>query len=137
MDDILEFISQFHFRNELWVLFIPLGLMAIDVLTGIIKAWAHNDFKSAIMRAGLAKKAGEIMILVVGELISYGLMLPDAIMNGISFYIIFMEMMSILENADELGIPIPKFVKDVINNVDDTLQNKGIEQKEKDEDLKP
>lgn len=123
MDDILQFISQFHFRNELWVLFIPLGLMAIDILTGIVKAWAKNDFKSAIMRAGLAKKAGEIMILVVGELISYGLMLPDAIMNGVSFYIIFMEIMSILENADELGIPIPKFVKDVINNVDDKLQH--------------
>ena len=133
MDDILQFISQFHFRNELWVLFIPLGLMAIDVLTGIIKAWANNDFQSAIMRAGLAKKAGEIMILVVGELISYGLMLPDAIMNGISFYIIFMEIMSILENADELGIPIPKFVKDVINNVDDTLQH-GDKNDKKEED---
>jgi toxin secretion/phage lysis holin len=132
MDDILQFISQFHFRNELWVLFIPLGLMAIDILTGIVKAWAKNDFKSAIMRAGLAKKAGEIMILVVGELISYGLMLPDAIMNGISFYIIFMEFMSILENADELGIPIPKFVKDVINNVDDKLQHGD----KNDEDLK-
>lgn len=133
MDDILQFISQFHFRNELWVLFIPLGLMAIDVLTGIIKAWAQNDFQSAIMRAGLAKKAGEIMILVVGELISYGLMLPDAIMNGISFYIIFMEIMSILENADELGIPVPKFVKDVINNVDDTLQH-GDKNNKKEED---
>lgn len=123
MEDILQFVSQFHFRNELWVLFIPLGLMAIDVLTGVIKAWAHNDFKSAIMRAGLAKKAGEIMILVVGELISYGMLLPDSIMNGISFYIIFMEIMSIMENLDELGIPIPKFVRDVINNVDDKLQH--------------
>lgn len=129
MEDILQFVEQFHFRNELWVLFIPLGLMAIDVLTGVIKAWAHNDFKSAIMRAGLAKKAGEIMILVVGELISYGLILPDAIMNGISFYIIFMEIMSILENLDELGIPIPKFVRDVINNVDDKLQH-GDDHKE-------
>lgn len=123
MEDIFQLVSQFHFRNELWMLFIPLGLMAIDVLTGIIKAWAHNDFQSAIMRAGLAKKAGEIMILVVGELISYGLMLPNIIMNCVSFYIIFMEIMSILENADELGIPIPKFVKDVINNANEQLQN--------------
>jgi len=130
MDDIFEFVSQFHFRNELWVLFIPLGLMAIDVLSGIIKAWAHNDFQSAIMRSGLAKKAGEIMILVVGELISFGLMLPGTIMNGVSFYIIFMEIMSILENADELGIPVPKFVKDVINNVDDQLQHGGKEEEE-------
>ena len=129
MEEILQVASQFHFRNELWVLFIPLGLMAIDVLTGIIKAWAHNDFKSAIMRAGLAKKAGEIMILIVGELISYGMMLPGSIMNCISFYIIFMEVMSIMENADELGIPIPKFVRDVINNVDDKLQH-GDDHKE-------
>lgn len=132
MDEIFEFISQFHFRNELWVLFIPLGLMAIDVLSGIIKAWAHNDFQSAIMRAGLAKKAGEIMILIVGELISFGLMLPDTIMNGVSFYIIFMEIMSIIENADELGIPIPGFVKDVINNASDQLQSTHKDKDEED-----
>lgn len=123
MEDIYEFISQFHFRNELWVLFIPLGLMAIDILTGIIKAWAKNDFQSAIMRAGLAKKAEEILILIAGELISFGLLLPDAVMNGVSFYIIFMEAMSILENVDELGIPVPGFIKKVINNVDEQLKD--------------
>ena len=130
MDDIFQYVSQFHFRNELWVLFIPLGLMAIDILTGVIKAWAQNDFKSAIMRAGLAKKAEEILILVAGELISFGLMLPDAVMNGGSFYIIFMEVMSILENVDELGIPVPGFVKKVINNVDEQLKDGDHEKKE-------
>ena len=123
MEEIYQFVSQFSFRNELWVLFIPLGLMAIDILTGIVKAWAQNDFKSAVMRAGLAKKAEEILILIAGELISFGLMLPGAVMNGVSFYIIFMEGMSILENVDELGIPVPGFIKKVINNVDDQLKN--------------
>lgn len=123
MEEIYQFVSQFSFRNELWVLFIPLGLMAIDILTGIVKAWAQNDFKSAIMRAGLAKKAEEILILIAGELISFGLMLPGAVMNGVSFYIIFMEGMSILENVDELGIPVPGFIKKVINNVDEQLKN--------------
>ena len=130
MEDIFQYVSQFHFRNELWVLFIPLGLMAIDILTGVIKAWAQNDFKSAIMRAGLAKKAEEILILVAGELISFGLMLPDAVMNGVSFYTIFMEVMSILENVDELGIPVPGFVKKVINNVDEQLKDGDHEKKE-------
>ena len=132
MEDLYNIVSQFHFRNELWVLFIPLGLMAIDVLSGVIKAWAHNDFQSSIMRSGLAKKAGEIVILVVGELVSFGLLLPEAVMNGISFYIIFMEIMSILENADALGIPIPKFVKDVINNANDQLQNGQHKKEEED-----
>ena len=123
MEEIYQFVSQFTFRNELWVLFIPLGLMAIDILTGIVKAWAQNDFESAVMRAGLAKKAEEILILIAGELISFGLMLPGAVMNGVSFYIIFMEGMSILENVDELGIPVPGFIKKVINNVDEQLKN--------------
>ena len=123
MEEIYSFVSQFHFRNELWVLFIPLGLMAIDILTGIVKAWAQNDFKSKVMRAGLAKKAEEILILIAGELISFGLMLPDAVMNGVSFYIIFMEGMSILENVDQLGIPVPGFIKKAINNVDEQLKN--------------
>ena len=125
MEDIYNFISQFHFHNELWVLFIPLILMAIDVLTGVIKAWVHKNFDSGIMRAGLGKKAGEIMILVVGELLAFGLELPDVVMNCVSFYIIFMETVSIIENADRLGVPIPKFVKDVINNVDDKLSGAG------------
>lgn len=121
MDELYSYISQFSFRNELWILFIPLILMAIDIITGVVKAWVHKNFRSDIMRAGLGKKTGEIVILVSGEVISYGLGLPEAIMNGISFYIIFMEGVSILENADQLGVPIPKFVKDVINNVGDTL----------------
>lgn len=122
MEELIEMISQFNFRNELWVLFIPLALMAIDIITGVINAWVKKEFKSAVMRAGLGKKAGECMILVVGELISYGLNLPDIVMNGASFYIIFMECVSILENVDKLGVPVPKFVKDVINNVDVKLQ---------------
>ena len=130
MEEIYQFVSQFTFRNELWVLFIPLGLMAIDILTGIVKAWAQNDFKSAVMRAGLAKKAEEILILVAGELISFGLMLPDAVMNGVSFYIIFMEGMSILENVDELGIPVPGFIKKVINNVDEQLKHDDLKDDE-------
>ena len=123
MEELLHFVGQFDFRNEWWVLFTPLVIMGIDIVTGVVTAWAKQVFNTSIMRAGLAKKAGEIMILVVGELVSYGLMLPDVIMNCISFYIIFMEIMSILENMDELGIPIPKFVRDVINNVDDKLQH--------------
>ena len=123
MEELLHFVGQFNFRNEWWVLFTPLIIMGIDVVTGVVTAWAKQTFNTSIMRAGLAKKAGEIMILIIGELVSYGLMLPDAIMNCISFYIIFMEIMSILENADELGIPVPKFVRDVINNVDDKLQH--------------
>lgn len=124
MEDIIQIVGQFNFRNEWWVLFAPLILMAVDVLTGIVKGWVGKEFKASIMRAGLGKKAGEIAVLIIGEMLSYALSLPDIVMNLVSFYIIFMEFVSICENIDELGVPIPAFIKDTINNVDDQLKHK-------------
>ena len=37
-----------------------------------------------------------------------------------------MELMSIFENCDKLGAPMPKAVKDVINNVNDSLNNDSV-----------
>lgn len=123
MEELLQFVSQFDFRNEWWVLFTPLIIMGVDIITGVVKAWVNKNFEASIMRTGLGKKAGEVAILIAVELLSYALNLPDIVMNSVSFYIIFMEVMSVLENANALGIPIPKFVRDAINNANDQLQN--------------
>ena len=123
MDELLQFVSQFDFRNEWWVLFTPLIIMGVDIITGVVKAWVNKTFEASIMRTGLGKKAGEAAILIVGELLSYALNLPGIVMDAVSFYIIFMEAMSIIENINQLGIPIPKFVRDAINNANDQLQN--------------
>lgn len=93
-------------------------LIGVDILTGLIYAWANKCFSSSKMRKGLSKKLGEIVIIVLGEIFSYAIGLPKYIMNGILFYIAFMELMSIIENLDKLGVPIPKQVKDRINNMD-------------------
>lgn len=123
MEELLQFVSQFDFRNEWWVLFTPLIIMGVDIITGVVKAWVNKNFETSIMRTGLGKKAGEAAILIAVEFLSYALNLPDIVKNCVSFYIIFMEVMSVLENANALGIPIPKFVRDAINNANDQLQN--------------
>ena len=125
MEELLQFVSQFDFRNEWWVLFTPLIIMGVDIVTGVVKAWVNKNFEASIMRTGLGKKAGEAAVLIVGELLSYALNLPGIVMNCIGFYIIFMEAMSIMENVDQLGLPIPRFIKDVFNKANETLQNGG------------
>lgn len=124
--DIMVFLSNFHFTNEIWVLIIPVSLMAIDFLTGLMYAWSTNTFKSKKMRSGLTKKVGEIAILVIGELFSYGLRIPPMIMAGISAYIIFMELMSVMENLKKMGVPIPGFIAKVLNTVDLALKEEDI-----------
>lgn len=123
----MEMLQNFHFTNELWVLILPLALMVIDFLTGSINAWANNDFKSKKMRSGLNKKVGEIAIIVIGELFSYGLGLPEYIMNLVSGYIIIMELTSVLENLNKMGVPIPKFIADSLSNATNSLAKDDFE----------
>ena len=78
---------------------------------------------SAKMRTGLAKKCGEILIILIGMMFMYGMNLPSYILTGISAYIIFMEFMSVMENLKKLGVPIPNFIAKVLNNVDESLKN--------------
>lgn len=124
--DIVTFLVDFQFRNEFWILILPVSLMAIDILTGLLYAWSTETFKSKKMRSGLSKKVGEIAILVIGELFSYGMRIPPVIMAGISAYIIFMEFMSIMENLKKLGVPIPGFIAKILNTVDLALKEEDI-----------
>lgn len=123
MQAYIEVLQSFRFRNEWWVLVLPISLMAIDVITGLLKAFVTKTFQSSVLRAGGCKKAGEVAVLGVGELFTCALVLPDYVMIMVSAYIVFMEIMSIIENVDKLGVPIPAFVRDVVNNVDDQLYN--------------
>ncbi len=119
--EFIDIVMNFRFVNEFWTLVTPLCLMGIDTITGTVNAFAKKQFKSKKMRMGLSKKIGEISILVIGELFSFSLCLPHYIMSCISFYIIMMEFMSIMENIDKMGVPLPKFISDVINNKDDSI----------------
>lgn len=124
--DIVTFLENFQFRNEFWILILPVSLMAIDFITGMLYAWSTETFKSKKMRSGLTKKVGEIAILVIGELFSYGMRIPPVIMAGISAYIIFMEFMSIMENLKKMGVPIPGFISKVLNTVDLALKEEDV-----------
>jgi len=124
--DVVAFLSNFHFRNEILELIAPVVMMTIDFLTGTFGAWMMHTFKSQKMRTGLTKKVGEMAILVVGALLSYALRLPPQIMAGISLYIIYMELMSICENAKKMGAPLPGFVSKVLDTVDATLKEEDV-----------
>lgn len=124
--DMIGFAHGFHFRNELWVLLIPVALMSGDSITGFLKAWNTKTFTSSKMRSGLTKKAGEILLLVVGEILTYGLQLPDYVTWWISAYIIIMEIMSIFENLKQIGVPIPEVISKVLHTVDETLKAEDV-----------
>lgn len=130
-----EIIARVQFSNAAWVFIIPIALMGIDYATGILNAWLKGEIKSKKMREGLAKKFGELCVLVIGAIFSYGLAVPVIILNFVSIYIMVMESISICENLNKLGVPIPKFIKKALSEANETIQNgtKNEEKEDKDE----
>lgn len=124
-------VQGFEFRNEFWCLILPIILMGFDIATGFVNAWSKKEIQSSKLRRGLSKKVGEISILVIGEFISFALRIPPKVMKFLSLYIILMEIISIFENLDKLGVPIPKFISKVVNNVEESINTADVKDIEK------
>ena len=110
-----EIIQNIHFTNVWWAILAPMILIVIDVLTGIVIAWKNNDFKSAKMRAGLSKKFGELVYVLVGILTKFALG-TELILYFTVGYICLMELSSLAENCDKLGVKMPDKLKEKLNN---------------------
>ena len=104
------------------MLTVMLALMAIDYITGLVIGWVGKSPKtdsghlsSAVGWAGLAKKAGELLAVIVGVLLDMlaveQLGLQGAMFRtGMILYIVATEGISVLENLGILGVPMPGFV---------------------------
>lgn len=123
--ELKDLISNMSFRDKNWVLIIPAVLMVIDFLTGLYQAWSSGHLKSYKMREGLNHKVGELSVLLIGELFTYGMQLPYIFIHAISFYVMFMEGISICENLDKMGVWIPKFVRVGFKKIKDSIDNGG------------
>ena len=63
------------------------------------------------------------------EIFVVGFGLTTLVADGISIYIIVMELISICENLEELGVPIPKFIKRAL-----AVTNEKIIEEDKEDD---
>lgn len=131
VEKVEEILNGLRFTKDFWVVLLPSILMALDVATGFINAWAKNEIKSSVMRQGLARKFGELTVIAIGQLFFFGLGLPKYCVGFISGYIVLMELVSIAENLDKLGVPIPKFIHKVLSNAEKKVEEIGEDPKPK------
>jgi toxin secretion/phage lysis holin len=120
-------ITAEHFR----VLLVPFMLMVLDFLTGVSHAWATGHLKSYKMREGLNRKFAEICIIAIGVLFRWAINLPDYIVIGLTIYVVIMELVSISENLDKMGVPLPKWVQKALRNAEYKIQNENLNANEK------
>ena len=125
MDEINSFLLQLKEVDFYRLLILPFILMIIDFVTGIFNAWATGHLKSYKMREGLNKKFAEISMITISVIFTWVLKIPNYISYGITVYVVIMELISICENLDKMGVPIPKFVKRALRNAEYKIQNQN------------
>ena len=117
-------IENFQFVSLFWAFTLPVALEVIDFLTGYINACIKGERDSAVMRKGGGKKFGEAMCLLVAQLFTWAMGLPNAFLYLVALYISFMELVSIVENIKKLGVPVPGKVDEQIDHLKDELKPK-------------
>lgn len=96
-------------------------VMLLDYCTGMAKSWANNTLSSKVGITGILKKFGYLIMVAVAAVVDWilqsvfieiGVDLHISFACGviITVWLIVNELISILENLSEIGVPLPKFL---------------------------
>lgn len=99
------------------------AFVAIDYITGTIKAAILKELDSAVGFRGLLKKLFTFALVAVATMIDR--IIPEAnnaIRGAVMMFYIVNEGLSILENAGEMGLPLPKVLKNALKKLDPTVE---------------
>jgi toxin secretion/phage lysis holin len=128
----MESIKGITFTHRYWILLLPLILMAADIITGWIQATINGTWDSTKMRKGLYRKSGELLVIVITYAVSVAISLPFDAAAFVAGYIIVMEILSVCENLNQAGLPIPTWIVKRLGKVaKDMTENDPIDEKKK------
>jgi len=100
------------------LLYALIAFMAMDYITGLAVAWLHRELSSEVGFKGIAKKVFILILVAVGHILDTHVLGGGSVCRSavIGFYIAN-EGISILENAGNIGIPLPKKLIDVLEQL--------------------
>lgn len=101
-----------------------IAFMALDYLTGVIIAVINKKLSSEVGFKGLAKKFLILIFVAVGHILDAYVLGDMAVaMTAVMLFYVANEGVSIVENAALLGLPVPK----KITNILEQIKNKSEE----------
>ncbi len=116
LHDALDTVQYTH---AYWIFLLPVIGAAADIITGWIQASVNSTWDSTKMRKGLFRKGGELLVVVLAFITEYALQVAAQahVATFLSIYIVVMESLSVLENLDQAGIPLPGIIRDKLGKV--------------------
>ena len=124
-----------YFNALLIPIAVLVAVMVIDYISGMVSAKKTGDLSSRLGVIGILKKVGYLALVAVGMVVDY--LISSALTQvGINIqinycfamiiviWLIVNELISILENLGEIGVPIPEFLRKSIHKIKDGVENK-------------
>ncbi len=95
-----------------------IAFMALDYITGVVVAIIEKRLSSEVGFRGLAKKFLILVFVAVGHIAdTYILGGTPAAMSAVMLFYIANEGISIIENAAALGLPVPKKLTSIMEQI--------------------
>ena len=92
-------------------------LIVLDYVTGLCKAIITKKINSLIGLKGIVKKVGYLIIVAVSVLLDEVVGNTGAIRNLVIYFFVANEGISILENWGAMGLPLPKKIFEVLEQI--------------------
>ena len=116
-------LSQITYTQPYWIILLPLIGAASDIITGWIQASVNSSWDSTVMRKGLYRKAGELLLVVLGCVAECAVPMAKEVHLATCFsvYVVFMEFVSVVENLNQAGVTIPTFLRERLQKTKDKI----------------
>ena len=108
--------------------------MIIDYITGMISAWHSSELSSKKGIFGIIKKTSYLALVCVGMGVDWliysglnqaGTSTENSVFFGVlvTIWLIINELISILENLEAIGVPMPAFLIKIVKRLKVTAEN--------------
>ncbi len=137
-----------YFRELILPLIILIAVMTTDYITGLACAWITKTVSAQASLKGIVKKILCLVLVAVGMTVEYlldsvlvkvGLKLPIYGMIGlvVTMWLIINELISVLENLAQSGVPIPDFLVKLVEKLKVVAENQFTDESEEESEKEP
>ena len=106
------------------LLYALIAFLVIDYITGVMCAIINRELSSAVGFKGIFRKVLIFLLVGIANIIDVQVIGTGAVLRtAVIFFYISNEVVSLLENAGHLGLPIPEKIKTVLEQLHDRAEN--------------
>lgn len=113
-------LISFLFGDMEGMLIALIALIILDYISGVIAAAVEKRLSSAVGAKGIAKKIFMLLIVALANIVDINVIGDGHVLKTVTvvFYICN-ECISLIENAGRIGVPVPKKLLDVLEQLRD------------------